>query len=344
MTPYQLFGPLHWREIPPKMRHDYTLDHKIPVKVVFMDDTKPHKAGAASGSAGVVAYNGAAINAMVQQVKQGLQVCRYSGLCSNAFRDALKVYSVEGKSVVILGSETPWAEAYFIAAGAATVTTVDYRDPSYRHPKLRFLHIDELSKGTESFDVAVSYSSFEHDGLGRYGDPLHPNADLIRMQQVSSRKGPVPTRKPGIAGCLVGTEARGKPSTLLVMRILRAAASWLGTCCPLFLLLSPPSPSSGCFLGTLWCKSLQCYSVLVPVNLWQAKNIVKPGGLMFLGVPNGKDYLVFNAHRVYGPIRFPMLIKGWKLLRTFGGDLQQVYASNVDAGFQYQLLHVLAPE
>jgi len=65
---------------------------------------------------------------------------------------------------------------------------------------------------------------------------------------------------------------------------------------------------------------------------------------MFLGVPNGKDYLVFNAHRVYGPIRFPMLIKGWTRLKSSGGHLQRVYQTNVNGGFNWQLLHVLTPE
>eukprot|EP00050_Salpingoeca_kvevrii_P010774 m.312566 g.312566 ORF g.312566 m.312566 type:complete len:124 (-) comp30725_c0_seq1:48-419(-) len=32
-----------------------------------------------------------------------------------------------------------------------------------------------------SFDVGVSLSSFDHDGLGRYGDPLSANADMAAM-------------------------------------------------------------------------------------------------------------------------------------------------------------------
>jgi len=27
------------------------------------------------------------------------------------------------------------------------------------------------------FDMVFSFSSIEHDGLGRYGDPLNPNGD-----------------------------------------------------------------------------------------------------------------------------------------------------------------------
>lgn len=36
------------------------------------------------------------------------------------------------------------------------------------------------------FDIALSLSSFDHDGLGRYGDPINPNADLHAMQDVKA--------------------------------------------------------------------------------------------------------------------------------------------------------------
>jgi hypothetical protein len=34
------------------------------------------------------------------------------------------------------------------------------------------------------FDVAWSISSFEHDGLGMYGDPLDPEGDLKAMRKM----------------------------------------------------------------------------------------------------------------------------------------------------------------
>ncbi len=34
----------------------------------------------------------------------------------------------------------------------------------------------------EGFDMALSISSFDHDGLGRYGDPLDPVGDLKAMR------------------------------------------------------------------------------------------------------------------------------------------------------------------
>ena len=52
------------------------------------------------------------------------------------------------------------------------------------------------------------------------------------------------------------------------------------------------------------------------------KNLVDPGGLMFLAVPVGKDALVWNDCRVYGAVRLPMLLEGWELVDTFGFDEQ----------------------
>lgn len=34
-------------------------------------------------------------------------------------------------------------------------------------------------------DFAVSYSSWEHDGLGRYGDPIDPWGDIKAMQRAA---------------------------------------------------------------------------------------------------------------------------------------------------------------
>ncbi|KIH61722.1 hypothetical protein ANCDUO_08000 [Ancylostoma duodenale] len=36
----------------------------------------------------------------------------------------------------------------------------------------------------EKFDFAITFSSIEHSGLGRYGDPIDPNGDLREVQKV----------------------------------------------------------------------------------------------------------------------------------------------------------------
>ena len=44
--------------------------------------------------------------------------------------------------------------------------------------------------------------------------------------------------------------------------------------------------------------------------------LIKPGGLMFLGIPMGPDALVFNAHRIYGRVRLPMMTANFEVLHV----------------------------
>lgn len=51
----------------------------------------------------------------------------------------------------------------------------------------------------------------------------------------------------------------------------------------------------------------------------QAACLLKPEtGLMFLTVPIGPDAIVFNAHRIYGNIRLPLLLNGWAVVDVIG--------------------------
>ncbi|GJP44065.1 hypothetical protein CLOM_g3473 [Closterium sp. NIES-68] len=168
----------------------------------------------------------------------------YGRNCTTAFFQAFDKYSIKDKKVLVIGSQLPWVESICLGFDASTITTVDFNKPIASHPKLRQLLVDELEEINDTWDVAVSFSSLEHDGLGRYGDPMNPNGDLDRMQKI--------------------------------------------------------------------------------------KGLLKPGGLLFLGVPVGNDTLLYNAHRIYGPIRMPLLLSGWKLLGVFGvTSLEQLYRENL---------------
>ena len=76
-------------------------------------------------------------------------------------------------------------EALAIAFGAARVTTFEYNRLQYTHPLIETVLVnDSLANAAlaAAFDVVMSISTFEHDGLGRYGDPLNPNGDMIAMR------------------------------------------------------------------------------------------------------------------------------------------------------------------
>jgi hypothetical protein len=148
-----------------------------------------------------------------------------------AFFSALTRYSFTDMEVTIWGLAGCNCEALAVWAGASRVIVVEYNKPVCEHPKIAVCNLKEYTELRPASDFAISYSSFEHDGLGRYGDPLMPDGDLRAMRQ--------------------------------------------------------------------------------------ARDGLKDGGIMFFGVPLGPDSLVWNAHRIYGKRRLPMLLRGWKLLDVF---------------------------
>ena len=49
---------------------------------------------------------------------------------------------------------------------------------------LTCIHYDDFVKSNTTYDCIFSYSSTEHCGLGRYGDPLDPDGDLTAMKHI----------------------------------------------------------------------------------------------------------------------------------------------------------------
>ena len=209
----------------------------------------------------------------------------WRGLPSQTFRghcDALAAHPVAGQRGVVIGSQAPWLEATLLAAGAASLTTIEYTPTTCvgeaapnpaaavataavaTAPSTSYCErITIMSPATAAtaylegelppFDFAVSYSSIEHDGLGRYGDPVNPSGDLETIQRV-------------------------------------------------------------------WC-------------------LMKPGAIFMLGFPVdwASDRVVFNAHRVYGPLRLALATANFevtpqyftvvKILPTCGSVPQSCYLS-----------------
>ncbi|VDN50097.1 unnamed protein product [Dracunculus medinensis] len=57
--------------------------------------------------------------------------------------------------------------------------------------------------------------------------------------------------------------------------------------------------------------------------------LLKPGGILHLGLPVGRDSLVFNAHRIYGQLRLAMLFEGFKLIDAFESMVRYSIPLNV---------------
>ena len=69
------------------------------------------------------------------------------------------------------------------------MTTAEYGSVNATHPQTEWVHPSILNKAGDEYmnkyDVIASFSSMEHAGLGRYGDPINPSGDLMVSAQLS---------------------------------------------------------------------------------------------------------------------------------------------------------------
>jgi len=217
----------------------YTLGGKIAVGNYYIQEnvdivhdpvtkglTTERRSGSAASEGHIVWTH--EILAKYEALVRGRQEAYYGAVDTRLYA-VLDRHPIKGKSVVIMGSLEPMYEVVASVFGASKVTTVEYGSRLVEDPRFEVITPAQLLSSGRTFDVAFSISSFEHDGLGRYGDPLDPQGDLKAMAYLRDR-------------------------------------------------------------------------------------VLKPGGVLFLAMPTGQDIIEFNAHRIYGKHRFPVLTEGWTLV------------------------------
>lgn len=209
--------------IPTDLQKAYTINGKIPVTYWYFDSTY--------ASSNPIVFTKKHVEALMIDAKN--KQSKYYGKTDEYLYEAIETYigNFNGKTVGVLGSNTPWYESIILFYGGKPIT-VEYNKLISEYPDLKVMTVEEYKNNPIKFDYLFSISSIEHDGLGRYGDPLNPFGDLETMQQ---------------------------------------------------------------------CKSM-----------------LDENGLFFLSIPVGPDELVWNAHRIYGKIRLPMLLKDWDLVASVG--------------------------
>ena len=121
--------------------------------------------------------------------QQQKTIAAYGGAVT--FSNTIKSYTNElsGKEGVVIGTIRPWVEASFLNAGAKELTTLEYSNLTIDHPLIKVEHPSRigqefLNNRAQYFDFGGSFSSLEHSGLGRFGDPLNPYGDFEAMAQV----------------------------------------------------------------------------------------------------------------------------------------------------------------
>ena len=211
-------------DIPEQYISRFSMGGRIPIKKLFLDEE-------AGGHLHWSHYEYEQMLADSREVVDRGIPKRYSS--DVHLSRLLQRHSISGKEVLIIGSANPFYEALAHHFGALT-TTVDYRKITAEVDSLCTFTVDELAKSGREFDCGISISSIEHSGLGRYGDLIDPNGDLVAMQLYSRH--------------------------------------------------------------------------------------IKKEGHLFLQVPIGLDCVVWNAHRIYGGLRLPELLRGWQIIATEGFD------------------------
>ena len=223
-----IFNNSPYKNIPEELYSNYTMNDKIPVLDWYLDGSKVN--GVNWSNELIITY----INRFTQNnIKNDCEGISSYGheICMNLL-NSFEKYNIMNKNVAVVGSETPWIEAILINLNN-TVTTIEYNVPDCEYNNLvckDFFNFFE--KNSNTFDAIITFSSIEHSGLGRYGDPLDPNGDIKLMEIIH--------------------------------------------------------------------------------------NNLKEDGILIWGAPVGKDALIWNAHRIYGEIRLPLIFEKFQELDWYG--------------------------
>jgi hypothetical protein len=105
------------------------------------------------------------------------------GTMDGFLREAVDRFPIRGKTVAIIGSEKPRYEAFCLAHEARPVT-LEYSSITTDDTRLDLRTPKQVKSTKDRFDVALSLSTYEHSGLGRYGDPIDPDGDLLAMNEL----------------------------------------------------------------------------------------------------------------------------------------------------------------
>jgi len=162
------------RNIPYPMFNDFNMDGQITIEYKYANDCSDEIQSQINAN-----FTQEVFSQYLE--KAGKKEQHYYGPTDTWLYDALGKYPIRDKNVCIMGSANPWYEAIAIANGAKRCTVIEYSKREAFHEKIEYIQPHEV--GEEKFDACLSISSYEHDGLGRYGDPLNPSGDIEAMKK-----------------------------------------------------------------------------------------------------------------------------------------------------------------
>lgn len=128
-------------------------------------------------------YDEKTVNEYLKLIKYRSQGDSY-GWTDTWLYDVLERHDINGQRVAVIGSIKPWYEAVCLSYGGIP-TTIEYNVITPSDKRLEMVSFKEVLNKPK-FDAAISISTYEHDGLGRYGDPIDPNGDFRAMNELKN--------------------------------------------------------------------------------------------------------------------------------------------------------------
>ena len=190
---------------PQHLWHDYTLNDTIPAMGWYFDSRATDSSSSLGFAATAAArtYTDSELSTLFEQANRRIPQFHVYPETDKWMFDAFQQYPIRNKRVLIVGSQVPWYEMLALAYGAKQVVVVEYQKILYKgkwEHQLQYVLPDELYNNNtlqlrshiKPFDAIISISSEEHNGLGRYGDPLNPKADIEHVIQWTSSTGSHP--------------------------------------------------------------------------------------------------------------------------------------------------------
>lgn len=166
---------IKWDSLTKEQQNEFTMDGNIDVIHWYFSDLNT--------AVDSTLYSEKTVNYYLNQIKFRNQGDSY-GWTDTWLYNVLDRNDIKGQRVAIIGSIKPWYESVCLHYGGIP-TTLEYNVITPEDKRLTMIPISEATK-YPPFDAAISISTYEHDGLGRYGDPIDPNGDLKAMKWLKS--------------------------------------------------------------------------------------------------------------------------------------------------------------
>jgi len=178
--------PKNWTEIPPILQKFYNYNGRVSISHYFIDSA--HFGGNMSVPENFT-FEYMEEKYLDPYRKSGNPVGPWYYPGSGKLVDEAADYlNVTNKTVLVIGTQVPWLEAILLSKRPKKIVTVEYGYFISEYPTWVIMRPLEFRKrffdGTlDTFDHIFTYSSLEHSGLGRYGDPLNPWGDIMAVAE-----------------------------------------------------------------------------------------------------------------------------------------------------------------